>query len=390
MSIRCVSSVDPIVTRCCCTISEGEEENAMFLNSVCNAAALAPCMSGSGADDRFISPEAPGQDAESEEGTEAAALCNPAPQSGPESEPGAETTAAAAVAPSDDWFNQSTNSSNGARGARPEGLTNLSPFKDWDFQPFLAPSTDGRPTLVLDIDETLLHASMQPMPEADRTVIVRRPATEMSAACSYEIYLRYRPGLREFLRYCVDNWEVVIFTASRHFYAGAVIAQLERDFPFFRVRKTRRAPSDVLLLHRDHCTPTSNGFVKDLHLLGRDLARTVLVDNNGLCGAFQPYNLIKIANFMRYVVPDAAGGIARAKSTLIADVVPDSDAPTPAAAAAAACVYAWSNPHDTALASLQASVLVELSKRRNFPKYLFAQRHSLSAAGAAATGAKRR
>lgn len=65
-------------------------------------------------------------------------------------------------------------------------------------------------------------------------------------------------------------FELVLFTASEQFYADQVINLFDPDNRFFAYR-----------LYRPHCLQVQpNVFVKDLSRLGRDLTKTILVDNS--------------------------------------------------------------------------------------------------------------
>lgn len=78
----------------------------------------------------------------------------------------------------------------------------------------------------------------------------------------------------------VQNFEVVIFTASVESYADAVLAQID--------------PNGTIhsRLCRGSCVLHGGAYIKDLSRLGRDVGRTVLVDNSTASGLFQPENLI--------------------------------------------------------------------------------------------------
>ena len=64
-------------------------------------------------------------------------------------------------------------------------------------------------TLVLDLDETLVHCSVEPIVGADVTFPVDFNGT------LYTVYVRKRPHLAKFLEVIADKFEVVIFTASQ-------------------------------------------------------------------------------------------------------------------------------------------------------------------------------
>lgn len=68
----------------------------------------------------------------------------------------------------------------------------------------------GFKTLVLDLDETLVHSSTQPMQKFDLQVKVFTGGQGESI----NVYVRIRPYAKEFLRFASKYFEVVIFTAS--------------------------------------------------------------------------------------------------------------------------------------------------------------------------------
>jgi RNA polymerase II subunit A small phosphatase-like protein len=63
--------------------------------------------------------------------------------------------------------------------------------------------------LVLDLDETLVHSTFQPVTNADLIVPVH-----LGEGIFQPIYVCKRPGVDEFLRQVSTIFEVVIFTAS--------------------------------------------------------------------------------------------------------------------------------------------------------------------------------
>lgn len=121
----------------------------------------------------------------------------------------------------------------------------------------------GKATLVLDLDETLVHSSFTPLPQADFELPLELDGT------TYHIYILVRPKAQQFLIQVSQVFEVVLFTASQRRYAELVMAKLD--------------PKGVVSqsLYREHCTVLSGGYVKDLSLLGRKLKRTVIVDVSG-------------------------------------------------------------------------------------------------------------
>uniref|UniRef100_A0A7S3DL63 Mitochondrial import inner membrane translocase subunit TIM50 n=1 Tax=Palpitomonas bilix TaxID=652834 RepID=A0A7S3DL63_9EUKA len=78
---------------------------------------------------------------------------------------------------------------------------------------FLPPQEDavsGKKTLVLDMDETLLHSSPTEPEHFDFTVTVKKDVGEGKAT----FWVLKRPGVDEFLAQMHEMYEIVIFTAS--------------------------------------------------------------------------------------------------------------------------------------------------------------------------------
>lgn len=78
-------------------------------------------------------------------------------------------------------------------------------------QPLLGfphPEDAGKKCLVLDLDETLVHSSFQPLDTADFVVKIKIEQTW------HEVYVTKRPGVDDFLQRVARDYEVVVFTAS--------------------------------------------------------------------------------------------------------------------------------------------------------------------------------
>ncbi|CAM9853539.1 unnamed protein product, partial [Heterosigma akashiwo] len=141
----------------------------------------------------------------------------------------------------------------------------------------------ARPTLVLDLDETLVHCTARPGARADLTFPVRLGGAGADEERTAVVRARKRPHLDAFLRAVGRRWEVVVFTAARPAYARALLDRLD--------------PGGQLVEHRlfrGACLPVGRLFLKDLALLGRDLRRTVLVDDAPHAYALQPDNGVPI------------------------------------------------------------------------------------------------
>ena len=142
--------------------------------------------------------------------------------------------------------------------------------------PFLEKKSNKKYTLVLDLDETLIHFKPNPNNDSSGKIMIR-------------------PFLYDFLRSVKKYYELIIFTAATEDYANPIINAIEKDEKFFEHR-----------LYRMHTTIIDNDFVKDLSKLGRDLNRTIIVDNMKQNYKNQPDNGITIRPFWGKDVEDTA------------------------------------------------------------------------------------
>ncbi|KAF7124735.1 hypothetical protein RHSIM_Rhsim12G0026100 [Rhododendron simsii] len=132
-------------------------------------------------------------------------------------------------------------------------------------------------TLVLDLDETLVHSTLEPCDDADFTFPVNFNLQE------HTIYVRCRPYLNDFLERVAGLFEIIIFTASQSIYAEQLLNVLDPKRRIFRHR-----------VYRESCVFVEGNYLKDLSVLGRDLARVIIVDNSPQAFGFQVDNGIPI------------------------------------------------------------------------------------------------
>ena len=146
---------------------------------------------------------------------------------------------------------------------------------------YLKPIQDYRKkTLVLDLDETLIHSFFEPRDDADLILDL------LIEDGKYRVFVKLRPGVETFLRRMDKIFEVVIFTASMATYAEPIIEQLEK-----------RVGAKFAKLYRPHCSYINKLFIKDLSKLGRPLKDCIIVDNNPDCFTFDPNNAIPIESW---------------------------------------------------------------------------------------------
>jgi RNA polymerase II subunit A small phosphatase-like protein len=195
-----------------------------------------------------------------------------------ESGPSASSNATKAQSPRGDARQHQESS----RTEEPKGLKEghiVTVTKPEGEPPQLGPQTGkniGRPTLVLDLDETLVHSSFRVVPGAHIVISVEIEGE------NHQVYVRIRPGCDEFLLRMAELYEIVIYTASMSKYANPLLDKLDK------------ANVSAWRLFREACTRLSSGYVKDLSRLGRDLKRTIIIDNSPVCYSLQPDNAIPI------------------------------------------------------------------------------------------------
>jgi len=72
----------------------------------------------------------------------------------------------------------------------------------------------GKKTLVLDLDETLVHSSFKPIPNPDYIIPVEIEGKIV------DVYVLKRPWLDHFMATIAGRFEIIVFTASLSKYAG--------------------------------------------------------------------------------------------------------------------------------------------------------------------------
>ena len=117
--------------------------------------------------------------------------------------------------------------------------------------------------LLTGLAETLVHSALEPCEDVDFTFPVNFNLRE------HTIYVRCRPHLRDFLERVSALFEIIIFTASQSIYAEQLLNMLDPKRKLFRHR-----------VFRESCLFVEGNYVKDLSILGRDLARVIIVDNS--------------------------------------------------------------------------------------------------------------
>jgi len=148
--------------------------------------------------------------------------------------------------------------------------------------PILKPKRSSMPknTLVLDLDETLVHCNTEGVGTFDERFSVRYNSQD------YDVYMKKRPYLEEFLA-AVSKWfEVVVFTASQKCYANTLLDVIDKDRKYIHHR-----------VFRESCAHYKDNFLKPLQILNRSLSNCFLIDNSPQTFGFQIDNGIPITSW---------------------------------------------------------------------------------------------
>ena len=134
----------------------------------------------------------------------------------------------------------------------------------------------NKKTLILDLDETLVHSSFTPFEQNDIILNVDFDGI------LYNIYVLVRPGAEYFIRTVSQYYEIVIFTASLSNYASPLLDILDKN-------------NDIKFrLFRENCTYINGTYIKDLKKLNRNLKDVIIVDNSPLAYTFDVDNGLPI------------------------------------------------------------------------------------------------
>ena len=130
--------------------------------------------------------------------------------------------------------------------------------------PFIKTPSKKRFSLVLDIDETISHS------------------LKLSCGC----YFLLRPGTKNFLKEVSKFYEIIIFTSSPKKYADRILNKIDIDGDLISHR-----------LYRNHVLYENGKSVKNLNLIGRDMKKTIFIDNLRSNAKYNLNNLCPISTW---------------------------------------------------------------------------------------------
>ncbi|XP_029651686.1 CTD nuclear envelope phosphatase 1 [Octopus sinensis] len=142
-----------------------------------------------------------------------------------------------------------------------------------------------RKTLVLDLDETLIHShhdgvlrqTVKPGTPPDfvlKVIIDRHPV---------RFFVYKRPHVDYFLEIVSHWYDLVVFTASMEIYGAAVADKLDNNRGILKKR-----------YYRQHCSFDFGSYTKDLAAISSDLSSIFILDNSPVAYKSYPDNAIPI------------------------------------------------------------------------------------------------
>ena len=131
--------------------------------------------------------------------------------------------------------------------------------------PFIKTPMKKKFCLVLDIDETISH----------------------TLKLSFGGYFFLRPGAKGFLEEISKYYEIIIFTSSQKKYADKILNKIDVDGNLISHR-----------LYKTHVQYENGKTVKNLNMIGRDLTKTIFVDNLRSNAKYNLSNLCPITTWI--------------------------------------------------------------------------------------------
>lgn len=136
--------------------------------------------------------------------------------------------------------------------------------------------TTNKPTLILDLDQTMIFASPNVLDE-------RQPDSVFIDSQGGEVYIYKRPFVEFFFEHLINIYEIIAFTSGRQRYAEHIINLIDPEQKYIKALYTRK-----------QCTTLFNFFIKDLSILDIDLSRAVILDDSLVSFSFHVDNGILI------------------------------------------------------------------------------------------------
>jgi len=163
--------------------------------------------------------------------------------------------------------------------------------------------------LILDLDETLIHWTMEPL---------GRPAD--FRAGTYPVYVR--PGAGEFIAFCRTHFRVAVWTSSTELYAQAIVGELFGTDHRLEFIWTRERCTEARHVESWTLTPSWEKDLAKLRDEGFALEQILVVDDSARAHRRNFRNLIPVLPFLGGIPDRELSRLARYLPSLksVADV----------------------------------------------------------------------
>lgn len=159
-------------------------------------------------------------------------------------------------------------------------------------------------TLVLDLDETLIHSLSHSTAGFSQGHMVEVKLGNNSFATLYNVLKR--PYCDKFLETVSQWYNLVVFTASVQEYADPMIDWLEKDRKYFCQRfyrqhckfYTNNSNNSNNTTDRSSVIGDSYGYVKDIAIVESDLSKVLIIDNSAVSYLNHESNAIGIEGWI--------------------------------------------------------------------------------------------
>ena len=101
-----------------------------------------------------------------------------------------------------------------------------------------------------------------------------------------KINIKLRDGLFSFLSMIKIYYELISFSNEPKNITEAIIKEIESEKKYFD-----------FYLNRENCILYENNLVKDISLIGRDISKVIIIDDDENCFKLNKENRIKISNY---------------------------------------------------------------------------------------------
>ena len=156
-------------------------------------------------------------------------------------------------------------------------VPNLSLYKN---NKFTKENKPRKKSLILDLDETLVHSSFYPFERASDLTLPIKVDNQKRL-----VYILRRPYALEFIKEMSLYYEIIIYTASIPEYASNLLDEFDKD----NVISKR--------FYRYNCIHRDGIYIKDLRLIGRPFKDLIIIDNNPISYLYNMDNGLPILSW---------------------------------------------------------------------------------------------